>query len=428
MFSLSIVRGIGFQRRSKFPWLFLLLLSFCYLGCGVDQSSQPPQGRTIAVSLTPKIVTIAPGDSISLQAVLAGWTNDSTVTWSVFRVITGNPTADSLSAATLPGVFSGSGWRVTYCAPKVIAISPFRLIIRVQSHQDTTAYTDCTLNIIGATGKDTSHSGITVSLTPQAVTILAGQSQQFEAKAHGTAVANIVWKIVSGRGSIALNGNYTAPSLIAGDSEIAVIQAASLVDSTARMQARITILRPPPPPPCFRTEVHPIFYSNCAVTACHNPVDKTVGLDFTTYEGLMVIVTPGDTAKSKLWVRLNHVRNPLTKDEISRVAAWILSGAKNTQCEPTGTCDTSDVRYSNYVASTIDTYCAGCHSGRNGALSGGIDLTTYGGVQSVAQSGLLTGVLTGQQFIPHMPKYGVGLDSCTINRLLAWINRGALND
>jgi hypothetical protein len=271
-----------------------------------------------------------------------------------------------------------------------------------------------------------------ITINPNAVTIQAGQSQQFVAALAGSSNGGVTWKMISGPGSISQKGVYTSPDSITGTSMTAVIEAIANLDTAIKSVVTITIVPPPDPGPCFRTVIGPMLLSNCSEVGCHNPTDLTANLDFTTYNGIMVTVVPYDTAKSLLWYRINTFANPLTKAQILQIGAWIVAGAQNTQCtEPYADCDTIGVSYSNFIAPTIQNYCLGCHSGRNAAACDNIDFSTYPAVALRAASGQLLQVINNTNNtngMPHMPLNGPQLDSCTISKITAWINQGEQNN
>ena len=93
------------------------------------------------------------------------------------------------------------------------------------------------------------------------------------------------------------------------------------------------------------------------------------------------------------------------------------------------TCDTTTVTYSTTVASILATNCNACHatavSNSNGA---GIVLDNYTSVKTyVSNSKLLNSILQNGQ-ASAMPKNMAKLDACTINKIAAWIHKGALNN
>lgn len=83
----------------------------------------------------------------------------------------------------------------------------------------------------------------------------------------------------------------------------------------------------------------------------------------------------------------------LTQDQIQAIANWISQGAQNLTCDANaGGCDTASVSFSQDIQPTVDIYCKGCHSG--GSPSGGIDLSTYNCVKTVALNCKLYGAIS----------------------------------
>jgi len=93
------------------------------------------------------------------------------------------------------------------------------------------------------------------------------------------------------------------------------------------------------------------------------------------------------------------------------------------QTPTTTTCDSSNVTYTNFVASVMSTNCtlSGCH---NSGTS--IDLTTYDALKLKVDDGTFNDRVIVQKDMP--PSYSSGsisLDDCTIAKLKKWINSGA---
>jgi hypothetical protein len=87
-------------------------------------------------------------------------------------------------------------------------------------------------------------------------------------------------------------------------------------------------------------------------------------------------------------------------------------------------CDTVNVTYSASIVPTLSSYCTSCHGGS--LPSGGISLTTYSGVQTVAASGLLMNAINGTG-VSKMPPSGT-LPDCRIKQIKIWISNGMLNN
>ncbi|MBK8561892.1 MAG: hypothetical protein IPN76_00670 [Saprospiraceae bacterium] len=52
---------------------------------------------------------------------------------------------------------------------------------------------------------------------------------------------------------------------------------------------------------CFEQEVLPIFQSNCTQSGCHNSTSRESGYDFSTYEGILKGIEPGNYKQSEAY-------------------------------------------------------------------------------------------------------------------------------
>ena len=90
-----------------------------------------------------------------------------------------------------------------------------------------------------------------------------------------------------------------------------------------------------------------------------------------------------------------------------------------------GTCDTTNVTFTKDIKPIMDANCINCHS------SGAINLTTYEGVKAkVSDSTLYKSIsysYSGASSSKNMPSAGK-LDDCSINKVKAWIDEGAINN
>lgn len=91
-----------------------------------------------------------------------------------------------------------------------------------------------------------------------------------------------------------------------------------------------------------------------------------------------------------------------------------------------GGCDTSDITYTNSVASIINSSCAvsGCHVNGNEA-NAWFSLEGYSNAKSAADFGRIVGAISHDADFSPMPKGGDKLDQCTIDQVTAWIDSGA---
>jgi hypothetical protein len=88
------------------------------------------------------------------------------------------------------------------------------------------------------------------------------------------------------------------------------------------------------------------------------------------------------------------------------------------------TCDTTNVTYSGTIVPLLNNNCTGCHGGS--LPSGGILLTNFNSVQTVASSGLLINALNGNG-VQIMPPSG-SLSACKLTQFRIWIRDGMPNN
>ncbi|MEX2588744.1 MAG: hypothetical protein WD334_00980, partial [Chitinophagales bacterium] len=99
--------------------------------------------------------------------------------------------------------------------------------------------------------------------------------------------------------------------------------------------------------------------------------------------------------------------------------------ALNNSCDAGSVdCDTSNVTYSNDIASILQNKgCVGCHNGGN-ASNGNVDLRSYASVKAVAEDNdRLFGAINHEDNYEPMPKNLPKLDDCLIITIKAWINQ-----
>jgi len=178
-------------------------------------------------------------------------------------------------------------------------------------------------------------------------------------------------------------------------------------------------------PVCFDTDVLPILNNKCAMSGCHNSIDKKGGWDLSSYDAIQ--------KRSKKDEIINSIRRGkmppngnLTVSEKKILARWAASGYGRGECGTnTTTCDTTNVTYTNSIKTIFDTYCTGCHSTSN--PSGGYAFDTYSGAVNSANSGKLLGAIKWQNSFQQMPPNGPKLSDCQIAKIEKWINSGKPN-
>lgn len=187
------------------------------------------------------------------------------------------------------------------------------------------------------------------------------------------------------------------------------------------------------PRACFARDILPVLFSKCASAGCHDAATHTGGYNFTTYATTKNTVVAGNPGQSKLYQVISNTSqddkmppagsSQLTIAEIDSIGKWIRYGALNETCGEV--CDTlNPVTFSGVIWPTIQTTCAGCHSGAN--PSGNVSLASYSNVSAVASSGLLANSLKGNG-VAKMPPSG-SLSACKIRQFMIWISNGYLNN
>ncbi len=86
-----------------------------------------------------------------------------------------------------------------------------------------------------------------------------------------------------------------------------------------------------------------------------------------------------------------------------------------------GTCDTAQISYSKHVAPIMNLYCStgGCHDATGSA---GIKTNSYDNLKAAVNAGRFVGAIEMQSGYSPMPKGGVKLSQCNLNKINAWIN------
>lgn len=121
----------------------------------------------------------------------------------------------------------------------------------------------------------------------------------------------------------------------------------------------------------------------------------------------------------------------MKKIVIPIVAAIVMSGCYNDKAENlypspgTVTCDTTTVSYAKDIAPIFSAKCntAGCH---NSSAAAGYNFTTRAGI--APNTARVLGTINWAPGFSPMPKGGMKLDACDINKITRWVNQGALDN
>jgi hypothetical protein len=88
-------------------------------------------------------------------------------------------------------------------------------------------------------------------------------------------------------------------------------------------------------------------------------------------------------------------------------------------------CDTVDMKYSTDIVPILEVHCYSCHGNGNTGGSGGINLDGYANIKTYIDHGFVLGNVRHDPGFVAMPYMLPKLDTCTINKITDWINRGA---
>lgn len=184
-----------------------------------------PPAPSVAVSVSPTAATLQSGLTQQFSAGVTGTTNTG-VTWAVGGVQGGNSTVGTISASGL------------YTAPTVSTTTPETITAR--SVADATKAASANVSVVPQ-----SNGSVAVSISPTAISVAGGASQQFSATVSGTSNTAVNWSVngVAGGnatyGSISSAGLYTAPACPSASS--VTVTATSAYDSTAKANSAVTL-------------------------------------------------------------------------------------------------------------------------------------------------------------------------------------------
>ena len=92
-------------------------------------------------------------------------------------------------------------------------------------------------------------------------------------------------------------------------------------------------------------------------------------------------------------------------------------------------CDTSTTPLAGVIKPILQGNCYACHNASSAASSGaGINLEDYGSLKGWADNGRLICAIEHGNNCQPMPKGGGKLRQCDIDKIKAWVARGAQNN
>jgi hypothetical protein len=193
---------------------------FSAAGCGSGSSSTTP---IVYVTISPLSVSVSLGSTQQFTETTSGSANTD-VTWQVNGITGGNSSYGTISTSGL------------YTPPATVP-SPATVTVTVISQANTADLANASVTIV---------SSASVSVSPSAVDLQLGKTQQFTATVTGSSNTAVTWQaggITGGNstvGTITSSGLYTAPS--SGSTPFGVsIRAISQVDATKFATASATV-------------------------------------------------------------------------------------------------------------------------------------------------------------------------------------------
>lgn len=90
-------------------------------------------------------------------------------------------------------------------------------------------------------------------------------------------------------------------------------------------------------------------------------------------------------------------------------------------------CDTANMSFNTDIKPILQSNCYACHSNATYTISG-TKLEEYSDLIHHVHDGDVLGSITHASGFPAMPQDGPKLSDCDINKIKAWIDRGALDN
>ena len=117
------------------------------------------------------------------------------------------------------------------------------------------------------------------------------------------------------------------------------------------------------------------------------------------------------------------------------ISAVMVSCSKSNETDVTrdfyggnlDSCDTTNMTFAADVKPILQANCYACHSNTTFSISG-TKLEEYADLKEHVEHGDVIGSITHASGFPAMPENAPKLSSCDINKIKAWIDRGALNN
>jgi hypothetical protein len=201
------------------------------IGTAVPTVTVAPASKSVAINTTQQFsATVSPSDL------------SQTVQWEVNGIVGGNSTVGTINSSGL------------YTAPLLVPTPTATVTISAVSNATPNLFGTATVTIT------LPSTPISVSVKPQTVGLMTGQSQAFSATVSPSNNPAVTWTVSSVQyncvasssnacGSIDSTGNYTAPTSVPGGGQSAdvAVTATSVADPTKSGTATVTITPAPAP-------------------------------------------------------------------------------------------------------------------------------------------------------------------------------------
>jgi len=199
---------------------------------------------------------------------------------------------------------------------------------RVMAPTATTTYTLVATN---ATGSVQSMATVTVTAPPPPVPMPTALLTAMPTAIQSGQSTTLQWA-TSNATTITLGGSAVGASgsrVVSPTATTTYTLVASNATGSVQSTATVTVTAPPPPPGLsYVTDIKPIMDSNCIM--CHGGPQPTAGRDFSTYQGVMTVVTPGDPNSrliqmTKAGAPMHGYLNPDPTGKADTIYRWIVN-------------------------------------------------------------------------------------------------------
>ena len=291
-------------------------------------------------------------------------------------------------------------------------------------------------------------------VSPAEVRIKVGDSVSLDAQLIDTTLAGIksdnmpdnslVWQLIVGGGTISgTKGSsikYYAPASMPDQEMLVVVNAIPWMDTRWTKSVKITVYNEEVPLDtglCFSRDILPIFFSNCAMSGCHDAKTHKEGYVLDNYTNIRKKgIKPGNPTGSKIYKSLFDdddimpppPMSPLSTEQKALIFRWILEGATNSECNtnPNTGCDTTNITYSKTLMPIMQNYCLGCHN--NSQAQGNVNLQGYDNVKKYMLAGSFMGSIRHESGYVAMPSAVIKLSDCNIKQFQKWFEAGMPNN